>query len=265
MEPRNESLAGRIEKLENSNRRLKLLALAALALLALGATQNKSDISNLVQAKRFQVVSGNGKVLIDIGTFGDNNHPAILIFDRKGILRESIGISTFSDDSGVVSYDHNGTVRTASLAIESGTFKGNSGVLVYDNNFILRSALNFDVANNFTGFEAEDSNGKTRVVAGISPLTGNAEFVNLLEADGTVRATMNAVTSGEAGYELVDTNGVFRAGMSIDSQAAGGFGNEILFFFNPQSKIVGDFFSPTGQGGTYTTFDAKGSQTGHLP
>jgi len=129
MEARNESLTGRIEKLENSNRRLKLLALAALALLALGATQNQDNqgISNLIQAKRFQVVSGNGKVLIDIGTFGDSKHPAVLIFDSKGIMRESIGISEFSDDSGVVSYDHNGTVRTASLAIESGTLRGTAG------------------------------------------------------------------------------------------------------------------------------------------
>src|SRR5215469_10773150 len=87
MEARNESLAGRIEKLENSNRRLKLLALAALALLALGATQNQDNqgISNLIQAKSFQVVSGNGKVLIDIGTFGDFKHPAILIYDGKEI------------------------------------------------------------------------------------------------------------------------------------------------------------------------------------
>jgi len=267
MEARNESLAGRIEKLENSNRRLRLLALAALALLALGATQNQDNlgISNLIQAKRFQVVSGNGKVLIDIGTFGDFKHPAILIYDGKEIVRASIGISTFSDDSGVVSYDHNGTVRTASLAVESGTFAGNSGHFVYDNNFVLRSAINLNVVGDFAGFEASDSNGKPRVVAGLSPLTGNAEFVNLLDGNGTTRATMNAVTSGEAGYELADSNGVFRAGMNIDSQAAGGFGNEILFFFNPQSKIVGDFFSPVGQGGTYATFDAGGSQTGHLP
>ena len=121
------------------------------------------------------------------------------------------------------------------------------------------------MVNSFTGFSALDANEQSRVVAGISPLTGNQEFVNLLDGNGTTRATMNAVTSGEAGYELADSNGVFRAGMSIDSQAAGGFGNEILFFFNPQSKIVGDFFSPVGQGGTYATFDAGGSQTGHLP
>lgn len=266
MEARNKSLAGRIEKLENSNRRLKFLALAAFALLTLGAIQNQNqDIQNLVQAKRFQVVNGNGKVLIDIGTFGDSKHPAVLIFDSKGIVREFLGIDASSDNSAVSSFDHSGTLRTTSLAVESGPFAGSSGHFVYDSNGTLRTGINFDVVNSFTGFSALDANEQSRVVAGISPLTGNQEFVNLLEADGTTRATMNAVTSGEAGFELADTHGVFRAGMNIDSQAAGGFGNELLFFFNPQSKIVGDFFSPAGQGGTYTTFDANGSQTGHLP
>jgi hypothetical protein len=255
-----EILAKRMEQLETSNRRMKLFAMASLAVLALGAAQSQSKIPDVVQAKQFQVVGSGGKILIDIGTFGDKDHPAVLIFDRKGIVRESLGIDAFSDDSGVFSFDHNGTLRTASLAVESGTFKGNSGVFVYDNNGTLRTDVNFNVVANFTGFEASDSNGKPRVVAGISPLTGNAEFVNLLDGNGTTRATMNADadSSGATGLELFDKSAVFRAGMSIDSQQAGGFGNEALFFANPQSKFVGDFFSPIGQGGTYTTFDANG-------
>jgi hypothetical protein len=266
MDERNETLVTRMEKLERSNRRLKLLAIVALALVSVGATQSQSKIPDVVQAKRFQVVGGGGKVLIDIGPFGANNHAAILIFDKKGVVRESIGIDASTDDSGVFSFDHNGTLRTTSLTNETGTFKGVSGHFVYDQTAALRTGINFDPVDDFTGFSAVDANGVSRVVAG-TPIDANHEFVDLFDSNFVLRGTygVDFDSTGGTGVAFADKNGVFRAVMQVDNAAVGGFGNEALFFLNPQNKVVGNFFSPVGQGGTFTANDANGTTVAHLP
>jgi hypothetical protein len=266
MSERSEYLIQRMEKLERSNWRMKLLGIAAVAVLSIGATQSQSKIPDVVQAKRFQVVNGNGKVLVDIGPFGDKDHSVVAIFDRKGVLRASIGI-TDSDNAAVVAYDHTGTVRTASVAVESGTFKGNSGHFVYDENGALRTSIDYNVVADFTGFDTEDANGHSRVVAGMLNSAANSEFMNLMDANGNLRTSLAADfdSTGGTGLTLGDKNGVFRAAINIDSTQGGGAGNEALAFVNPQNNLVGSFLSGPGQGGTFTANDANGNPIGHLP
>jgi hypothetical protein len=101
MSDRNQTVITRVNQLEKSNRRMKIIGLAALALFGMAATQNHSNVPDLVQSKRFQVVDNKGNVLADLGPFGDKNHPGLGIYDAKGVIRASIGIDAQSDNSVV--------------------------------------------------------------------------------------------------------------------------------------------------------------------
>ncbi len=74
MSDRNEAVVSRLNHLEKTNRRMKVLGFAALAVIAMGATQNNSIVPDLIRAQRFHVVDNKGNVLADLGPFGNKNH-----------------------------------------------------------------------------------------------------------------------------------------------------------------------------------------------
>ena len=53
MSDRNEAVVSRLNQLERSNRRMKLLGLAALAVIAMGATQKNAEVPEVIRADRF--------------------------------------------------------------------------------------------------------------------------------------------------------------------------------------------------------------------
>src|SRR5579872_4234584 len=132
MEDRNHGLTSRLESLERTNRRMKLIGLVALGLLGMAAT--KDLYPDVIQAKRFQVVDAKGNVLMDLGKFGSKSHPNLVIYDTKGVVRAAIGIDSESDNSGTAAYDHNGTLRAGTSMTETGPNKGTSGNFAYDKN-----------------------------------------------------------------------------------------------------------------------------------
>src|ERR1700676_3008269 len=142
MGDRNEAVVSRLNQLERSNRRMKLRGLAALAVIAMGATQNSSNVPDLIRAQRFQVVDNKGNVLADLGPFGNKNHTGLLVYDSKGVVRASIGIDEKSDNSGDAAYDRKGALRSFSGAVETGSLQGLSGHFTYDQNGTERIAIN---------------------------------------------------------------------------------------------------------------------------
>jgi hypothetical protein len=271
MSDRNEAVVIRINQLEKSNRRMKVLGLAALAVFGMAATQNHSEVSDLVQSKRFQVVDNHGNVLADLGPFGNKNHPGLVIYDSKGVIRASIGIDAQSDNSGDVSYDHKGVLRTFSGAVETGTLKGLSGHFTYDQNGTERIAINVDPVDNFIGLANLDANGKTRVVTGTG-LGGTVPFFNLYDVNQTLRASMSIDfdSNGGEGLFLWDKDAVQRVNLDVDGDEFGSGFEQLVFLNNNfhnnvDNSIVGAFFSVPGQGGNFVTNDTNGNPTGALP
>jgi hypothetical protein len=271
MNDRKEAVVSRLNQLEKSNRRMKLLGLAALAVIAMGATQNNSNVPDLVRAQRFQVVDHKGNVLADLGTFGNKNHPGLIIYDGAGVVRAAIGIDPNSDNSGASAYDHKGTLRATTTTIETGSSKGTSGNFVYDKNGLIRGGVDVDQVNNFTGFFNLDTNGKTRVVTGTG-LGGTVPFFNLYDVNQTLRASMSVDndSNGGEGLFLWDKDAVQRVSMNIDGDAFGSGFEQLVFLNNNfhnnvDNSIVGAFFSVPGQGGNFVTNDTNGASTGHLP
>jgi hypothetical protein len=271
MSDRNQTAITRVNQLEKSNRRMKIIGLAALALFGMAATQNHSNVPDLVQSKRFQVVDNKGNVLADLGPFGDKNHPGLGIYDAKGVIRASIGIDAQSDNSGDASYDHKGVLRTFSGAVESGTLKGLSGHFTYDQNGTERIAINVDPVDNFVGLANLDTNGKTRVVTGTG-LGGTVPFFNLYDVNQTLRATMSVDydANGGEGMTFWDKDSVARVTLGIDGNDFGSGFEQLVFLNNNfhnniDNSVVGAFFSVPGQGGNFVTNDTNGNPTGALP
>jgi hypothetical protein len=269
MDDRDHGLANRLERLERTNRRLKVIGLVALGLIGMAAT--KDLYPDVIQAKRFQVVDAKGNVLMDLGKFGSKNHPNLVIYDAKGVVRAGIGIDAESDNSGTSAFDHNGTMRTSIGATETGPNKGNSGVSVYDKTGLTRAGVDIDVVNDFTGFFNLDANGRARLAAGTS-LEATTPFYNLYDGNGTQRASMSVDydTFGGEGLFFWDTDNVERASVDVDGEFLG-VGGESLFFLNntghnnTDNSFVGGFYSFAGDGGHFFTNATDGTRTGDLP
>jgi hypothetical protein len=271
MNDRNGAVSSRLNQLEKSNRRMKLLGLAAFSVIAMGATQNSSNVPDLVRAQRFQVVDNRGNVLADLGTFGDKHHPNLIIYDSKGVLRAAIGIDANSDNSGASAFDHKGVLRATTAMTETGPSKGTSGNFVYDKDGVTRAGIDVDQVNNFVGFFDLDSNGKVRVSTGTG-LGGTVPFFNLYDVNQTLRATMSIDydANGGEGMTFWDKDSVARVSLGIDGNAFGSGFEQLVFLNNNfhnniDNSVVGAFFSVPGQGGNFVTNDTHGNPTGALP
>jgi hypothetical protein len=272
MSDRNEAMVSRLNQLEKTNRRMKVLGLAALAIFGMAATQSHSDDHEVIRAQRFQVVDNRGNVLADLGTFGNKNHPGLFFYDGKGVPRESLGIDPKSDNSGDAAYDHKGIVRTFTGAIETGTAKGLSGEFAYDKDGAPRAAIVVDPEHDFIGFSSLDANGRARVTSSTKS-DGSGESFALNDANQTTRMAMavDYDSTGGEGQFLWDKDGVLRIDMSIDDTNFGGTGSEDLFFNNNNfhnnvdNSVVGAFISGPGEGGSFFTADTHGTPTGSLP
>lgn len=269
MEDRTRGLTNRLERLERTNRRLKLVGFAALALVGMAATKDVG-FPDLIKTQRLQIVDDRGNVLADLGRFGSKKHPALAFYDSKRVLRATIGLDGESDSSGSSTFDHTGTIRTTIGVAEAGPTKGNSGVNVYDKNGLIRGGVDVDVVNDFTGFFNLDANAKARVVAGTS-LEGTTPFYNLYDGNGTQRASMSVDydTSGGEGVFFRDKDSLLRAIVNVDGYL--GVGGESLVFTNnnggsnTSNSDVGGFLSVEGGGGNFFTNDTNGNPTGSLP
>src|SRR5207248_3171653 len=129
----------------------------------------------------------------------------LMVYDKKGIVRASIGIDQKSDDSGAAALDHNGVLRAASVAVETARAKGTSGNFVYDKDGLLRGGVDVDLTNNFIGFFNLDTNGKARIVAG-SPIVAGVEFVDLFDGNSILRVGLAADydSTGGTGLNMFD-------------------------------------------------------------
>ena len=264
MEDRNQGLTNRLERLDDSSpadycrpRRV-------------GATGNGSDQGYLSRCHSGEALSrwSTPRAMCSwiLGKFGSKNHPDLVIYDSKGVLRASIGIDGESDNSGDAAFDHKGVLRAFSGAVETESLKGLSGHFTYDQTGAERIAINVDPVDDFIGLANLDASGTPRVVAG-TPLGARDEFLEMHDANGTLRVGLASDydSTGGEGLNLFDKGAFFREALSIDDGNFGGTGNEFLGFANDVG-FPGYFSAAPGEGGAYVTNNSDGSaRTGALP
>jgi hypothetical protein len=110
-----DALMERLERVERSNRRLKLLGVGVLAAIGtMGAAQgipHKFDTLNAKQinAEAIFVVDQNGKLRIALGADPASDQGGVSVFQRNGIARAALGLDV-GGNSGVTASDPNGAL-----------------------------------------------------------------------------------------------------------------------------------------------------------
>jgi hypothetical protein len=254
----------RLQRLERANRRMKLIGGALVAMVVTMAVGPSGPPT--LRAQSFQVVDAKGNVLAVLGA--TNGNGSVLLYDRSGVLRDSLATSTDLISTGFVTYGTNGIQRTAEGVNEENT----GGFADADDSGTIRAFIGHFASENQSGVFAYDPTGSALTGADVNPVQGFSGFVANIFDTGTASyksrvllGTFDSVTAPDTeNLYLVDANGVFRAGLGADNPCCGS-GNDLLFFNNSSNHLVGDFFAPNGAGGSYNTFDQNGSFTASLP
>ncbi|HEY7729180.1 MAG TPA: hypothetical protein VID50_12100 [Candidatus Eisenbacteria bacterium] len=94
-----QGLARRLDSLEAANRRLRgLLALAGVGVLALAALGQSAGPAEVLRAKRFEVVDGEGRVRVRMG-LEEDGRPLLRVEDAGGKERILLGFAPGGKDA----------------------------------------------------------------------------------------------------------------------------------------------------------------------
>ena len=175
-------LIKRLERVEQGVRRYRV-ALAALGLVVLAAgilkavrTAGASGTPALIQARKFQVVDGAGKVRGELGMHGDNVR--FVLYDKAGRGRAALGM--VGDKVGLGLLDKAGKER-AGLEVRG----DNVGLRFYDKAENARASL--VVVGDDVGLGLLDKAGKVRASLVV---VGDDVGLGLLDKAGNTRAAL---------------------------------------------------------------------------
>ncbi|HYA36477.1 MAG TPA: hypothetical protein VEF03_12705 [Candidatus Binataceae bacterium] len=249
MEERLNALQLRVERLERSNRTMKIALAGALAIMIAIASvpqaMSKSRWPHTLVAEQFALVNEGGQVLAALGAgpfgnglvffdpngkpaviVGTNNNPAVkaagvAVLDGNsylngdGVVRAAIGVG--AQGAGSVALDRDQHPVFASGVNPDGS---SAGALVMDSNGYARAGLMNGAGG--TGLFIKDANNVTRMVFGTGA-TGSDSGMAIFDAKGAMQMANGGVGDDSAvGMTIFDSKGQDRldAGLSSDSGAA---------------------------------------------
>jgi hypothetical protein len=190
-----EAMLQRIDRLERTNRAMKLVAIGAiLACIALKAGPALSAFPHgpkMIDAERFNLVTPNGTLVATIGrgpnggflAFYDNNGKAEMTVGTSATVGDkTFGVAEFDGNQllagkginrlilaaspttlGESVYDPKGIARLSNVTGSDGS---NAGSFFYDQNGTLRAGIG--LGTNGPGTFFQDSNGTARVLEGVT-------------------------------------------------------------------------------------------------
>ncbi len=260
-----EALSERLQRLERANRRMKLIGGALLAMAITVAAG--PPVPAVLKARSFQLVDASGNVLASLAP--SNGNGCLLLYDHNAVLRDALCTSADLVATGLGTYGTNGVQRTGEGTDESNT----GGFVDFDQSGNARAFIGHFTFQNQSGAFVYDPSGAVLTGPNVNPVVGFSGFIDNIKKTGTPFYN-NRILLGSWGSDvtapdnenlyLIDANDVFRAGLAVDNPCCGA-GSELMFFENASADPVGSFYSPSGGGGSYNTFDQNGNPTGHLP
>jgi hypothetical protein len=248
----------RVDRLERSNRMLKIVNLMAVAgVVAITQIPGiwASAPTTSITAQKFILASAAGKTLATLGVTL-KGYPSLTFFDSNGKTLTQVGEAANGESAGLYDYDGNtvltgtGQVRAsvgissqgagleefdgfARLRLGAGIEANSSGdgIVLYDTNEKARAALSETSAPLFNGFSLAlaDSNGKIRSSVVVNNTLNSTTYTgfSVLDPNGVTRATLSAPmleeTTGTAGPVLTlnDVAGKPRAEVFANNSSTG--------------------------------------------
>ena len=300
MDDRIEVLTRRIERVERSNRLMKIWGGVAIALM-LVTTQVPNILANNphpvpMSTTNLNPVSGSGQVLATLGAAPGG--AALTFFDSAGNKTTSMGMVSNGNGAGIQAFDGNtlapgtGVVRAGfgvggassgapgfgALVLGPGpsnVFLASFGtgpdtsplvpsVVIDDTNGVPRAGIDSDAANNFAGFFEHDASGVTRAAIGAS-LDGNLALTIMNDSTGVTRTGVD-VDSGKnfTGFFQHDSAGVTRS--VIGGNLTGAYQPSFADLFDSAATLrVENIEFGLDNSEAVAVFDSTGTPQGHLP
>lgn len=235
----------RLQKLEATNRRYKMLVILMMASFATVFMAFKSfkAIPELVQAKRIEIVDDNGNVLINLTQ--DIGKGIIKTYNKEG--KKLVNITYTSNNEGFVGIEDGKGQEMMRLSSSSEGGGGYIGIYNPTGKRTMTLCNDNSGGNIYIG----NSEGKSRVIMQCNSSAGG--YVALYNLNGYAAVKLTQTSSGNGDMYVNNYNGDERVRLSVSS-AAGNF----QLMNNSKTKIV-ELGGTNGENGTINTYNTSGA------
>jgi hypothetical protein len=235
----------RLQKLEATNRRYRntiILLIASFATIFM-AFKSPKTVPEVIQAKRFEVVDYNGKVLAMISQ--DDGKGIIKTYNKEG--KKLVNITYTSNQEGYIGLENGIGQETMRLSSSNDGGGGYIGVFNPSGKRTLTICNDESGGNIYVG----NSNGDTRAVMQCNSSEGG--FLGLYNSLGYTAVKLTQTSSGNGDLYINNKNGDERVRLSV-SASAGNFQIK-----NNRKTMIVELGGTTGENGTINTYNTSGT------
>ncbi len=235
----------RIQKLETTNRRYRntiILLVASFATIFM-AFKSPKTIPDVLQAKRFEVVDNNGKVLAIISQ--DDGKGIIKTYNKEG--KKLVNITYTSNQEGYIGLEDGIGQETMRLSSSNDGGGGYIGIFNPTGKRTLTICNDDSGGNIYVG----NSNGDTRAVMQCNSSAGG--FLGLYNSSGYTAVKLTQTSSGNGDLYVNNKEGDERVRLSVSS-SAGNFQIK-----NNNKTMIVELGGTTGENGTINTYNTSGT------
>ena len=235
----------RLQKLEATNRRYKMILLIMVASFAtlFMAFRSPKTVPDVLQAKRFEVVDYSGNVLVSLTQ--DDGKGIIKTYNKEG--KKLVNITYTTNQEGFLGLEDGKGQET--MRFSSSNDGGGGYIGVYNPSG--KRTLTFCNDNSGGNIYLGNSNGDTRATLQCNSSAGG--YMALYNSSGYTALKLTQTSSGNGDLYVNNYNGDERVRLSVSS-SAGNF----QIKNNSKSMIV-ELGGTNGENGTINTYNSSGT------
>jgi hypothetical protein len=235
----------RLQKLEATNRRYKIILVLMLASFAtiFMAFRNPKTVPDVIQAKRFEVVDDYGNVLVNLTQ--DDGKGLIKTYNKEG--KKLVNITYTTNQEGYIGLEDGNGQETMRLSSSNEGGGGYIGVF----NPSGKRTLTLCNDNSGGNVYVSNSDGNSRATIQCNSSAGG--FMALYNSSGYTAVKLTQTSSGNGDLYVNNYNGDERVRLSVSSSA----GNVQLK--NNSKTMIVELGGTSGENGTINTYNTSGT------
>ncbi len=235
----------RLQKLEATNRRYKMILVLVIASFAtfFMAFKDPKTVPDVIQAKRFEVVDYNGNVLVNMSQ--DAGKGIIKTYNTAG--KKLVNITYTTNQEGFLAIEDGKGQEMMRLSSSNEGGGGYIGVYNPSGKRTLTLCNDNSGGNVYIG----NSEGNTRGVMQCNSSAGG--FLALYNSTGYTAIKLTQTSSGNGDFYVNNYNGDERVRLSV-SASAGNFQIK-----NNNKTMIVELGGTSGENGTINTYNTSGT------
>ena len=235
----------RLQKLESTNRRYKMILVIMIASFAtiFMAFRSPKTVPDVVQAKRFEVVDAYGNILVKLSQ--DANKGIIKTYNTAG--QKLVNITYTTNNEGYIGLEDGLGKETMRL---SSSNEGGGG---YIGIFNPSGKRTLTMCNDESGGNIYVSNSEGNSRATIQCNSSAGGFMALYNSSGYTAIKLTQTSSGNGDLYVNNKDGDERVRLSV-SASAGNFQIK-----NNAKTMIVEMGGTTGENGTINTYNTSGT------